>query len=66
MITALVTISSNRSLKPFPTTPLRFSFSYVGAQPEKVLAELAGTRGKIIHTSLSPEQEKKLNEALGG
>ena len=36
------------------------------AQPEKVLAELAGTRGKIIRTSLSPEQEKKLKEALGG
>jgi uncharacterized membrane protein len=36
------------------------------AQPEKVLAELSGTQGKIIHTSLSPEQEKRLQEALGG
>jgi uncharacterized membrane protein len=36
------------------------------AQPEKVLAELAGVQGKIIHTSLSLEQEKKLQEALAG
>jgi uncharacterized membrane protein len=34
------------------------------AQPEKVLAELSGVQGKIIHTSLSPEQEKRLQEAL--
>ena len=36
------------------------------AQPEKVLAELSGAQGKIIHTSLSPEQEKRLQEALSG
>jgi uncharacterized membrane protein len=36
------------------------------AQPERVLAELAGVKGKILHTSLSPEQEKKLQEALEG
>lgn len=36
------------------------------AQPEKVLAELSGTQGKIIHTSLSPEQEKRLQTALSG
>lgn len=34
------------------------------AQPEKVVAELSGVQGKIIHTSLSPEQEKRLQEAL--
>lgn len=33
-------------------------------QPEKVLAELSGLRGKVLKTSLSPEQEKKLQEAL--
>jgi uncharacterized membrane protein len=36
------------------------------AQPEKVLAELSGTQGKVIHTSLSPEQEKRLQTALSG
>jgi uncharacterized membrane protein len=36
------------------------------AQPEKVLAELSGTQGKIIHTSLSPEQERRLQTALSG
>lgn len=34
------------------------------AQPEKVLAELAGVKGKVLRTSLSPDQEKKLQEAL--
>jgi uncharacterized membrane protein len=34
------------------------------AQPEKVLAELAGVKGKVLRTSLSPEQEKRLQEAL--
>jgi uncharacterized membrane protein len=34
------------------------------AQPEKVLAELSGIKGKVLQTSLSPEQEKKLQEAL--
>jgi len=33
-------------------------------QPEKVLAELSGVKGKVLRTSLSPEQEKKLQEAL--
>jgi uncharacterized membrane protein len=36
------------------------------AQPEKVLAELSGVKGKVLRTSLSPEQEKKLQEALEG
>jgi uncharacterized membrane protein len=34
------------------------------AQPEKVLAELSGVRGRVLRTSLSPEQEKRLQEAL--
>jgi uncharacterized membrane protein len=36
------------------------------AQPERVLAELSGLKGKILRTSLSPDQEKKLQEALEG
>ncbi len=32
--------------------------------PDKVLEELKGTGGKIIHTSLSHDDEKKLQEAL--
>lgn len=35
-------------------------------QPEKVLAEFEGLRGRVLKTSLSPEQEKKLQEALSG
>ena len=35
-------------------------------QPEKVLAELSGVKGKVLRSSLSPEQEKKLQEALEG
>jgi uncharacterized membrane protein len=34
------------------------------AQPEKVLEELSGYHGKILRSSLSPEQEKNLQEAL--
>lgn len=34
------------------------------AQPEKVLAEFSDIRGKVLRTSLSPEQEKRLQEAL--
>jgi uncharacterized membrane protein len=36
------------------------------AQPEKVLAELSGIRGRVLRTSLSPEQESKLQTALSG
>lgn len=36
------------------------------AQTEKLLAELSGVEGKILQTSLSPDQEKKLQEALIG
>lgn len=35
-------------------------------QPEKVLAELSGIKAKVLRTSLSPDQEKKLQEALEG
>lgn len=33
-------------------------------QPEKVLEELAPYKGKIIRTSLSPDQEARLQEAI--
>lgn len=35
-------------------------------QPEKVLAEFEGLRGRVIRTSLSPDQEQKLQDALSG
>lgn len=35
-------------------------------QPEKVLAELEGLRGRVLKTSLSPDQESKLQAALSG
>jgi uncharacterized membrane protein len=34
------------------------------AQPDKVLAELKGFKGRIIRTSLSPEQEARLQAAI--
>lgn len=36
------------------------------AQPEKVLSEMSRFKGRIIRSSLSPEQEKQLQEALSG
>jgi uncharacterized membrane protein len=36
------------------------------AQPEKVLAELSKFRGRVLRTSLSPEQEQRLKYALSG
>ncbi|MBP2297241.1 DUF1269 domain-containing protein [Azospirillum rugosum] len=33
-------------------------------QAEKVLAEFSGVQARVLKTSLSPEQEKKLQEAL--
>jgi len=36
------------------------------AQPEKVLAELGDIQGKIIRSSLSAEDEKKLQDAISG
>ncbi len=35
-------------------------------QPEKVLAELSQFRGRLIRSSLSPEQEARLQAALSG
>ena len=35
-------------------------------QPEKVLAEFEGLRGRVIKTSLSPAQEAQLQKALSG
>ncbi|MCX8999847.1 DUF1269 domain-containing protein [Rhizobiaceae bacterium BDR2-2] len=36
------------------------------AQPEKVLAEFEGLRGRVLKTSLSPAQEARLQTALSG
>lgn len=36
------------------------------AETDKILAELSGTKGRLLQTSLSPDQEKKLQEALMG
>ncbi|WP_238179894.1 DUF1269 domain-containing protein, partial [Methylobacterium oxalidis] len=36
------------------------------AQPEKVLAEMSRFRGSVIRSSLSPEQESRLQAALSG
>ncbi|MDX0615449.1 DUF1269 domain-containing protein [Sinorhizobium medicae] len=33
-------------------------------QPEKVFAEFSGLRGRVLKTSLSPEQEQRLQAAL--
>jgi uncharacterized membrane protein len=35
-------------------------------QPEKVLSDLSKFRGRVLRTSLSPEQEARLQEALSG
>jgi uncharacterized membrane protein len=36
------------------------------AQPEKVLSELSQFRGRVLRSSLSPEQEARLQAALSG
>jgi uncharacterized membrane protein len=36
------------------------------AQPERVLSELSGVRGRVLRTSLSPEQENRIRDALSG
>jgi uncharacterized membrane protein len=36
------------------------------AQPEKMLAELSQFRGRVLRSSLSPEQEARLQAALSG
>lgn len=51
------------------TIPVNSSALFVlvrKAQPEKVLAELAHVKGRVLRTSLSPAQEKRLQEALSG
>jgi uncharacterized membrane protein len=51
------------------TIPINSSALFIlvrKAQPERVLAELSGVKGNVLRTSLSPEQEKKLQEALAG
>ncbi|WAJ28044.1 DUF1269 domain-containing protein [Antarcticirhabdus aurantiaca] len=35
-------------------------------QPDKVLSEVSRFKGKVIRSSLSPDQEKRLQEALSG
>jgi uncharacterized membrane protein len=35
-------------------------------QPEKVLAELSQFRGRVLRSSLAPEQEARLQSALSG
>ncbi len=35
-------------------------------QPEKVMAEFEGLKGRVLKTSLSPEQEQRLQAALSG
>jgi uncharacterized membrane protein len=35
-------------------------------QPEKVLKELSGFRGRVLRSSLSPDQEERLQKALEG
>lgn len=51
------------------TLPLDSSALFVlvrKAQPEKVLSELSRFRGRLIRSSLSPEQEARLQAALSG
>jgi uncharacterized membrane protein len=49
------------------TIPLNTSALFLlirKAQPEKVLAEFKGEHARILRTSLSPDQERKLQDAL--
>lgn len=54
----------NSLAKTFPNNSSGLFLLIHKAQPEKVLAELSGTQGKVLRTSLSTEQEKRLQEAL--
>ena len=36
------------------------------SQPDRILAELSDVRGRILKTTLSPEQEERLKKALLG
>ena len=46
------------------TIPINSSALFILVRKERVLAELSGIKGTVMRTSLSPEQEKKLQEAL--
>ncbi|SCY29578.1 Uncharacterized membrane protein [Nitrosospira sp. Nl5] len=49
------------------TIPVNSSALFILArkvQAERVLAELSDVKGKVLRTSLSPDQEKRLQEAL--
>ncbi|HEU4855042.1 MAG TPA: DUF1269 domain-containing protein [Nitrosospira sp.] len=51
------------------TIPVNSSALFILArkvQPEKILAELSDVKGKVLRTTLSPDQEKRLREALAG
>ena len=51
------------------TIPVNSSTLFILArkvQPEKILAELSDVKGKVLRTTLSPDQEKRLREALAG
>ncbi|PTQ78964.1 putative membrane protein [Nitrosospira multiformis] len=51
------------------TIPVNSSALFILArkvQPEKILAELLDVKGKVLRTTLSPDQEKRLREALAG
>jgi len=51
------------------TIPVNSSALFILArkvQPEKILAELSDVKGKVLRTTLSHDQEKRLREALAG
>lgn len=51
------------------TIPVNSSALFILArkvQPEKILAELSDVKGRVLRTTLSPDQEKRLREALAG
>jgi uncharacterized membrane protein len=51
------------------TIPVNSSALFILArkvQPEKILAELSDVKGKVLRTTLSPDKEKRLREALAG
>lgn len=55
--------SMDSTLKPY-TSALLVLIRKI--QPEKVLAELSGIKGHVLRTSLSPEQEARLQAAISG
>jgi uncharacterized membrane protein len=56
-----------RSLgETIPTNSSALFILVRNAQPERVLAELSDVKGKVLRTSLSPQQEQQLQKALSG